>query len=49
MQNRAKLKADHAEKKAVKMAATEAYRSKKPGECLKVNAYFTSFRSWVTV
>lgn len=35
MQNRAKIKADQAQKKAVKMAATEAYRSKKPGECLK--------------
>jgi hypothetical protein len=40
MQNRAKIKADQAQKKAAKMAVTEAYRSKKPGECLKVCAYF---------
>jgi hypothetical protein len=49
MQNRAKMKADKAQKKAEKMAATEAYRSKKPGECLKVSACFTSVRSWLTV
>jgi len=49
MQNRAKKKADQAQKKAEKMAATNAYRSKKPGECLKVSAYFTSFRSWLTI
>lgn len=49
MQKRAKVKADQAQKKAEKMAATEAYRSKKPGECLKVSAYFTSLRSWLTV
>lgn len=49
MQNRAKMKADQAQKKAVKMAATEAYRSKIPGECLKVSAYFTSFRSLLNV
>jgi Mlc titration factor MtfA (ptsG expression regulator) len=49
MQNRAKMKADQAQKKAEKVAAIEAYRSKKPGECLKVSAYFASFRSWLTI
>jgi hypothetical protein len=41
MQKRAMIKAEKAQKKAVKMAAAEAYRSKKPGECLKVCGYFT--------
>jgi hypothetical protein len=49
MQNKAKMKADQAQKKAEKLAANEAYRSRKPGECLKVSTYFTSFRSWLTV
>lgn len=35
------MKAEQAQKKAAKMAAAEAYRSKKPGECLKVSGYFT--------
>jgi hypothetical protein len=41
MQKRAMTKAEKAQKKAVKMAAAEVYRSKKPGECLKVRGYFT--------
>lgn len=49
MQNRAKMKADQAQKKDVKMAATVAYRSKIPGECLKVSACFTFFRSLLNV
>jgi hypothetical protein len=43
MQNREKMKTDQAQKKAIKMAATEAYRSKKPGECRKVSGYFTFY------
>ncbi|PNF42774.1 hypothetical protein B7P43_G13623 [Cryptotermes secundus] len=35
MKNRAMMKAEQAQKKALKMAAAEAYRCKKPGECLK--------------
>jgi hypothetical protein len=35
------IKAEKAQKKAVKMAAAEAHRSKKPGECLKASGYFT--------
>jgi hypothetical protein len=41
MQKRAMTKAETAQKKAMKMAAAEAHRSKKPGECLKVRSYFT--------
>lgn len=48
MKNRAMMKAEQAQKKAVKMAAAEAYRSKKPGECLKVSGYFT-FKSVLTL
>jgi hypothetical protein len=51
MKNRAMIKAEQAQKKAVKMAAAEAYRSKKPGECLKVSGYFTfnTFKSVLTL
>lgn len=48
MKNRALMKAEQAQKKALKMAAAEAYRSKKPGECLKVSGYFT-FKSVLTL
>jgi hypothetical protein len=48
IRNMAMIKAEQAQKKAVKMAAAEAYRSKKPGECLKVSGYF-KFKSLLTL
>jgi hypothetical protein len=43
------IQAKQAQKKAVKMAAAEAYRSKKPGECLKVSGYRCLHKVCITI